>query len=95
MYIWQDHGKLSVAWFAVVAEALSPADGGVPNQGDGDALRLGVSLGARLGARLGVQLGVRQGLGPELDPGRQRGGEADKGLEYLHLQHWFQSFWDV
>ena len=72
-----------MAWFVVVAEALSPADGGVPDQGDGDAVRLGV----RLGVRLNVQLGVRQGLGPELDPGRQRGGEADEGLEYLHLQH--------
>ena len=51
MYIWQDHGKLSVAWFAVVAEALSPADGSVPNQGDGDAFRLGARLGVRLSAQ--------------------------------------------
>ena len=68
-----------MAWFVVVAEALPPADGGVPHQGDGDGV---------IGIRLPVGLGVRQGLGPELDPGGERGGEADEGLEYLHLQHW-------
>ena len=55
MYIWQDHGKLSVAWFVVVAKALPPADGGVPDQGDGDAFRLGARLGARLGVHLSAQ----------------------------------------
>ena len=67
-----------MAWFVVVAEALPPADGGVPDQGDGDGV---------LGVLLGVRLGVHQGFGPELDPGGQWGGEADEGLEYLHLQH--------
>ena len=80
MYFEQQHhhGKLSVAWFVVVAVALPPADGGVPDQGDSDGV---------LGIRLGVLFGVRQGLGPELDPGGERGGEADEGLEYLHLQN--------
>ena len=52
-----------MAWFVVVAVALPPADGGVPDQGDGDGV---------LGIRLRVRLGIRQGLGPELDPGGQR-----------------------